>query len=259
MELRELQLELVESMVEIDRICREHDITYYLSFGTLIGAVRHKGFIPWDDDLDIEMPRKDYEKFLEIFPKYCSDKYFLQTPKTDKGYPYLYAKVRTNNTKFVEHKLRTIDMHHGVFVDIFPLEDSNGPYDKKSELQYQLIFAVTGALMLKSKADFVFERKAKPVIQLLSKMPKKFIIYLGDLVLKHYKNKDYYFPMTSPNDVTEGIVAKKELFSEKIELEFEGHLFYAPIGYHEILTQTYGDYMTPPKKEDQVSLHEAEY
>ena len=91
--LRGLQLVELEILLEVDRVCRENGIEYFLDGGTAVGAVRHGGFIPWDDDVDIGMTRENYEKFLEIAPEKLKNDYFLQTRKTDKKAPYMYAKV----------------------------------------------------------------------------------------------------------------------------------------------------------------------
>ena len=120
---RQLQLKIVDILVEIDRICKKHDIKYYLAYGTAIGAVRHNGFIPWDDDADIHMFKEDYEKFAEVCKSELGDKFFLQNEQTDKGYKMYLPKVRMNNTAFVESFTKDWDIHHGIYVDIFILDE----------------------------------------------------------------------------------------------------------------------------------------
>ena len=132
--LRELQLVELEILLEVDRVCRENGIEYFLDGGTALGAVRHGGFIPWDDDIDIGMTRENYEKFLEIAPEKLKNDYFLQTRKTDKKAPYMYAKVRKNGTVFMEWNKRNLDMHHGIYIDIFPYD--NVPDDIKERNEY---------------------------------------------------------------------------------------------------------------------------
>ncbi len=114
---------MLEILLEIHRICEKHNIPYTLIAGTLLGAVRHKGFIPWDDDCDIAMMREDYERFLLVAPKELSEDYFLQTKQTDKCYPLNFAKVRKNNTVLIETgETGEENYHHGIFVDIFPFD-----------------------------------------------------------------------------------------------------------------------------------------
>lgn len=125
-EVAAAQKKMLEILCEIHRICVENDITYWLSAGTLLGAVRHKGFIPWDDDCDVGMMRSDYVKFLKIAPQHLPSNMHLQTKKTEPEAPFVYAKIRLDGTILLERsETGKENYHHGVFVDIFP-------YDKYS-------------------------------------------------------------------------------------------------------------------------------
>lgn len=117
--IQEVELEILK---EVRRICEKHQITYFLDSGTALGAVRHGGFIPWDDDIDIGMPRKDYERFLKICDQELGEDYYLQTQKHDPHSPYYFAKIRKNGTEFMEWNKRNMDIHHGVYIDIFPYD-----------------------------------------------------------------------------------------------------------------------------------------
>ena len=119
--LQETQLEILD---EIVRICEKYGLHYFLMFGTLIGAIRHKGFIPWDDDLDIGMPRDDYDKFMEVAKTELDERFYLQNSDTEPRYWLSFANVRKNNTLFDEASLAKMpeDIHKGIFVDIFPLD-----------------------------------------------------------------------------------------------------------------------------------------
>ena len=121
--LRDVQKVQLEILLEFDRICRKHGLKYLLFAGTLLGAVRHKGFIPWDDDIDVCMLRGDYERFLTVCKDELSAELFLQTTDTDREYPLQFAKLRKNNTRFVEKSMSDLKIHHGVFIDIFPLDN----------------------------------------------------------------------------------------------------------------------------------------
>jgi lipopolysaccharide cholinephosphotransferase len=111
---RKVQLIELEILLEVDRICRKNDIKYQLSGGTLLGAVRHQGFIPWDDDIDIIMLRNDYNKFIALCKIELNNSYFLQIPETDDKTPSLYAKIRKNNTAYISYEYRNINYHHGI-------------------------------------------------------------------------------------------------------------------------------------------------
>lgn len=119
--IKQVQAIELEILLEVDRICRKHRISYFLDSGTALGAVRHKGFIPWDDDIDIGMLRDDYERFLSVAQEEMGQDYFLQTYRTD-GTPIMFAKVRKTGTTFVEFRLRKFPINHGLFIDIFPYD-----------------------------------------------------------------------------------------------------------------------------------------
>lgn len=121
--LRKAQSIMLDMLIEFDALCTKHQLQYWLDSGTLLGAVRHQGFIPWDDDIDLAMPIEDYNKFLKIAKNELSSEIFLQTSKTDKNFKFDYTKLRSNKASIVEfHEKDTqIKYHQGVFVDIFPM------------------------------------------------------------------------------------------------------------------------------------------
>ncbi len=122
--LKEIELELFKQFV---RICEKNSLRYFVVGGTALGAVRHKGFIPWDDDIDVALPRGDYEKFLSIAQSWLPENMFLQTYITDKNYPNPFAKLRRSDTAFIEKSASRIKMNHGVYIDIFPLDGYSRP------------------------------------------------------------------------------------------------------------------------------------
>jgi len=121
--LRKAQLIMLDMLVEFDALCKKYQLRYWLDSGTLLGAVRHRGFIPWDDDIDLSMPVEDYTRFLEIAAGELSDDIFLQTSQTDPAFKFDYIKLRSNKAGIVEfhEKDKDLDYHQGVFVDIFPM------------------------------------------------------------------------------------------------------------------------------------------
>lgn len=102
-------------------ICNKYNLKYYLCYGTLIGVIRHQGFIPWDDDIDVAMPLEDYNKFVKIAQSELGDKYFLQNDKTDKYFGRCFSKIRKNGTAFYSKGDKNEKKHHGIFIDVFPL------------------------------------------------------------------------------------------------------------------------------------------
>lgn len=121
--LRKAQLIMLDMLIEFDAICKKHQLQYWLDSGTLLGAVRHQGFIPWDDDIDLSMPIEDYNKLLEIANNEFSSDIFFQTSQTDKNFKFDYIKLRSNKASIVEfhEKDKKINYHQGVFVDVFPM------------------------------------------------------------------------------------------------------------------------------------------
>ena len=121
-DLKKLKVEEKKILDYFVKFCEENNLTYYLAYGTLIGAVRHKGFIPWDDDIDVHMPADDYIKFLKLFKeKNKNDDYFLQTIETEKYYHATFAKIRKNHSCMVEKEWSYMKIHKGINIDIFPL------------------------------------------------------------------------------------------------------------------------------------------
>ncbi len=245
--LRELQLTELEILFEVDRICKANSITYYLDGGTLLGAVRHKGFIPWDDDIDISMPIADYNRFIKCAEKELADIYFLQHYTTDNFHCF-YAKVRKNNTTAIESNKSELDAHNGVWIDIFPLIGVKNDkkwiknQKKKMERYKRLYYKTTCMLPWKNLS---FDKKLLRMIPL----PIRGIII--DTMYRHL----FSDPLKSPFCCTvwgeERVEARfnSNVFREKTELMFEGRLFPAPKYWDEYLSTVYGDYMTPPPED----------
>ena len=131
LQYREYDTEILNRIKDVEKqilckyieICEKYHLRYFVAFGTLLGTARHKGFIPWDDDIDVGMPREDYERFLQIAQKECGEEYFLQTVDTDPEYHLYFAKLRMNRTRFVENSLQKAGSVTGFYIDIFPYDE----------------------------------------------------------------------------------------------------------------------------------------
>lgn len=142
--LHKLQRKQLEILLEFDRVCNEMRLNYSISSGTLLGAIRHKGFIPWDDDVDVVMLREDYEKFLEEGKRYLPKNYFIQTYENDKNYPHNFVKIVDISTTLREGYTSNIDMINGIFIDIFPIDrvSSNKIIRRIDNLLLSIIYLV---------------------------------------------------------------------------------------------------------------------
>ena len=236
-ELQKLWEKELQILNQIDAICKKHNISYYLMWGTLIGAVRHQGFIPWDDDIDICMPRKDYRKFLRIAKKELSAEYFLQTPFTDKFHSSFFSKVRLNNTAFYAEKDKNVKRHHGIFVDIIPL------YSRKEKDSFFRKLKNRAAAKISEYISNKREGRLKKKFSIFHLFPQRLLIKIRDSLMKG--RGDYY--------ISWGYRFKKTDFYPAIEMSFEGQKYVAPNNYDEVLTIIYGDYMQLPPIEKQVA------
>ena len=248
-----LHEELLKIMDDVDRICRKHGLNYYLYGGTLLGAVRHGGFIPWDDDVDIVMPRADYQKFGEICKKELSDRYFWQTCFSDPAYPMLFAKIRKNGTFVRERKWDNRKMHKGIYVDILPLDEF-----PDNSFRGALILKIMS--FLHQTCAFTRSHSRLPIARLLFRIMKLtsplFRYRVRDWVMR-YSNRhggghlvcsfgSHYQPMSRR-------VLKKEWFGTPHPIKFEGHDFLAPAGTEDYLLHLFGEkYMEMPPPELQM-------
>ena len=142
-ELQRLQDALYQTLAEVDRICRKHGIRYFVTGGTAIGAYFWGKILPWDDDIDVGMMRPDYERFAKVAQQEMGDRFFLQSPETEPHTPFYFMKVRMNGSRFSESTFRHIDMHQGIYVDIFPFDRI--PRQRwLQRLQQKTVFALNG-------------------------------------------------------------------------------------------------------------------
>lgn len=254
-ELRGILLSLMD---EIHEICEKHGLRYYLSGGTLIGAIRHNGFIPWDDDIDIYMPRPDYDKFLKIYPEEGKNNLFEHS--LVEKYMYPYAKLCKSNTLLIEKGgYAGVDM--GVFLDIFPLDAlGNSVKEAKSLMRKYLPYVnLNLSLLVEQWRDNVSFVKNFAIwnlhnVALMMGGHKKLLAKM-DKIIRTYDYETSAYVGEFIDEVQYKRITDKKLYDARILHEFEGRQYYIPVGYDKILTDFYGDYMTPPPKEKQVLTH----
>lgn len=253
--LKKIEIAIFKEFISI---CKKYNFKYYLLGGTLLGAVRHKGFIPWDDDIDVGMPRDDYERFLAVAKNELPGELFLQTNKTDPQNPFCYCKIRNSNTTFIESPVRKLDMNHGIFIDVFPLDfyPSNPREQKKFQKKKRLYDAVTSSVWSVERTSFKQKLKgiAKKILVLF--FPVKRAIKKRE---KMYTSQDDK-ALLANNGGAWGVkeIVPADWYGQGTELEFEGMKVMAPEKYDLWLTQVYGDYIQLPPAEKRVSHHETE-
>lgn len=238
---------------EIDRICKKHNILYFADGGTLIGAVRHKGFIPWDDDLDIEMKRSEYQRFLEIASKELPEGFYLHTSENKEGYPNTFARIV--NSHEISFDKERMEKFYGcpyiVGVDIFPM-DTVPRNKEEEELQCQLMIILRGALTQYNTGGEQLEEVLKQVETFLNvkidreKNIRKQILMLMDRISQLYRENEgdeVAWMVSFPTNRYRRL--KREWYREAVWLPFETTFIPVPIEYHKVLTMMYGDYMTP--------------
>ena len=239
--LRRQQMVMLGMLKELDRICRKHDIPYFLYWGTLLGAIRHDGFIPWDDDLDVAVMRKDYQRLMKVLPDELPEDIVLQTNDTDRNYFYFFAKLRDKHSFLDEGSYDRVFRERGVFIDIFPMDRIN-PKTQRLRLQSMAYNWFrkgngNGSSMRKIRALTLFNRKISfPALRLLSRMMRcKSITFDYGIPFHKVHDMDDIFPLTTH--------------------VFEGLTTFIPGNSHKVLQSLYGDYMQLPPDLDHVYHH----
>lgn len=250
--LRETEMEITDV---IDRICRRNHLCYSLSFGTLLGVVRHGGFIPWDDDIDLMMPREDYEKLLEIWKKEAPPGYILQNKRTNWDFTQNFTKIRKDHTTFLQGESeRTATYHTGIFVDIFPVDRvaptkiarkkqiflsavnllySRGFTSKSGGIR-ELFEHILLALPMRFR-KWAYRKSEKAIGQWNSDREAKW--YVADII-------EDVFRVFEPN-----------LFDEITDMKFEDREYQCVRDTDGYLKVQYGDYMQLPPEEKRVYKH----
>lgn len=259
--LQEKQLNILKYFI---KVCEKHNLQYFLVGGSTLGAIRHKGFIPWDDDIDVGMPRKDYDKFVELQSEFEGTPYFIQTFKTDPCYIYNYGKLRDSSTTFIENTYKQHRINHGVWIDIFPIDGFSKEikpretFKKKiNHIWWQVYLSYLPALRRKVHARTFFKDIALNIVAGL--------FYVFDIA--HWRNK-HVEKLVRKIPLEESVMAgnffgfnmKREamdtnIFKEFIKVPFEDIEAYVPKDYDTYLKNLYGDYMKFPPADKQVGHH----
>ena len=246
---------MLEIYAEIVRICEKHHLEYFVVGGTLLGAVVHKGYIPWDDDLDIAMPRDSYDKFIQICKEELNERFFIHCTETDKNYWLSFIKVRMNETVFMEERRKNVKSHAGIYVDIFPFDYCSEQNTKRHKRKWKMVTYINNYIYTKITGIKRVSKSAiilNPVFSLFS--VEKLSRYRDKIMRSFEKGERKYFV-----DLAGGRRLDNSYFSiEDIlplqELPFGNITVKAPKAPNKYLLQLYTErYKIIPPKEQQIT------
>lgn len=254
-DLQKVEFEIFNVFKEV---CEKLNLNYFLVCGSAIGAMRHGGFIPWDDDMDIGMYREDYNRFMESAPALLPTGFFLQNYITDPNYPLVSAKLRNSNTTAIESYYKYIDMNQGIYIDIFPLDGY--PDDVKEQRKYEKVIRryktlsrcglnYSEKLSMKSRFTlcirkmFGYHKRTAQTLAKYEKFISSYSVKKSEFICNHgtpYGKRDYI---------------PKVYYGRGTTILYEGIKVCIPEKCDEYLTALYGDWRTPPPVEEQIGKH----
>lgn len=254
----------VEILRDFDAVCEKHQLHYFAVYGTAIGAVRHGGFIPWDDDVDVAMLREDYEKFLQIFPEEMAERYQLMTPELDGDYTCTVTHLQRKHTKFISEVTENLPYEQCIDLDIFPL-DEVAEEARAQKKQGRMAVFWGRMLFLRGSGQPVIAAEGlvgnlmAAVCACVHAVLKLFRVSPRSLYRKFVRTATHYngcggeyVTSFEYNGCLKDKIKKKDLFPlEKVP--FEDMELYIPANNHEFLTHVYGDYMKLPPENERVN------
>lgn len=254
--MNQIQIKLLEILKEFIRVCDLLDINYCVFCGTLLGTVRHQGFIPWDDDVDVAMPRKDYDIFIEKGQQILASKYFIQCHDTEKEYFYPFAKLRDSSTTAIEHATKNLNINQGMWIDIFPLDGVPSDFKIRRRLNRKREFLERSYLRERHKYGTFKNTLANLFV--ITLMPSKRVAFsLNKRLTKKYLYDDCDDLWFNWNLMTK-IPLKKEWFRSYIKMRYEDIYVNVPIEYEKCLESNFGNWKLLPPIEKRVSIHTME-
>lgn len=241
-------------LCDFDEYCKKNNLRYYLVAGSLLGAVRHGGFIPWDDDIDVAMPREDYERFFSGDGSIMGEKYFVQSYLSDDYYGSIFGKVRLNNTVFMEESWQKSKMHTGIYLDVFPLDFAPLKDYPWTEITRKVAVKLHHYIQ-KQMYDLPLHGVKKVVYNILSILPMKKWCKIRDGLLKSIgsKKSGCYTNYGSKYGYDKQKMSC-DIYNPATEVVFNGKAFSAPNNIKFFLKRLYGEnYMDLPPEEKRVS------
>jgi len=243
----------LDLLSELDRVCKKYNIKYYAAFGTLLGAIRDKGFIPWDDDIDVWLLRDEYERLKQVAPKEFTGKYYYQDWYNSCGRTWIFSKLRNSETTAIEYPDKGPEFNQGIFIDIFPIDewDDEVHTNKAFKIVQRELFNCINNPTQVLRGILNGEQHAIDIdttVELCNDYIKAQQLF-EQLTLQNYGTSDivgYYYDQMRRNDIK----YPKSCFDETLYVPFENTVIPVPAGYDIILRKYYGDYMVPVHKKN---------
>ena len=248
-----IHVRLLEMLKRFNEICNENNLTYYLVEGTCLGAVRHKGYIPWDDDLDLAMPRPDYERLATLFENLNDDMLEAMYYKNTKNSPIHYIKIIDKTTTLIEDRYRYYV--EGLYIDVFPIDGCN-PNDMRRNKK---VWTIHSMIMkhCSTKSEETFKSNIKACIAKI--IPLSLLHNILEREIKRYSYEESNYVVNYFSAYAEKEIVPKEFYGTPVLYEFENNFFYGPERAELYLERLYGDYLKLPPKEDRVFRHNYYY
>ena len=243
---------LLDLLVQFDNVCKKHNLQYFLCGGTLLGAIRHDGFIPWDDDIDVEMPRTDYEKFVKLGTEFGAP-YYLENPHTDKYYAFSHTRLINDNTTALNPIFAFQPMHHGVWISIFPvdhwLEDDIENFKAIDRLNYE------NSTYMRLTNPWLDEKNRERIRKWSGRDPVEVYDEIHRIASRYNSIETKYSRRIVITMLKTLQLYYTEDFAASIPHPFEGYEFQIPVGWDRMLRIKYGDYMQLPPLEKRGNWH----
>lgn len=249
----------IDLYFELRRVCEKHHLKLFTDGGTTLGAVRHQGFIPWDDDMDFCLLREDYDKLKSLHDEF-SNPYFLQTPETDKEYGYSYMKLCNSNTTTILRPFVNAKYNHGICIDIFPIDKVHLSDYEENRNEIDKIIRVNSAFMRRDVTNPV-PRDIEMINSLSAHVSLQENWAKIENIASKYQNQDcdYLSLIVSTQYAPKNKIWPSRVFADSIEMPFLDFTVPVPIGWDEQMQIYFGDYMQYPPIEKRNTWHTAEY
>lgn len=260
--LKELQKKTLELLLYFKTFCDKHDLEFYLAGGSCLGAIRHNGFIPWDDDIDLMMKRADYERLEELWNKYADvEKYSCIRPNEQVINGNKYITIHDNHTTHIQKGKEYFDTNHGIALEISPLDGyPEKSYQRYMQLFWAIVFSLYANQLPTKKFGWFIEQTCNILLKLVSSRENQYkIFHFAERQMSKYKIDDCSCYATLTAFVHISHKYPKKMFEKAMYISFEGHSMPVPQDYDLYLKILYDDYMTLPPTDEQKPKHECIY